>query len=71
MNALLVSDAQAALIRQSKGLELRDAQGNCLGYVVPLFSADEIELARQRRTEPGPRLTTREVLEKLEDSTRP
>ena len=47
-------------------VEIRDRNGNHLGYVSHGFTAEDIAEAHRRRESPEPRLTTKEVLERIQ-----
>ncbi len=64
---IVVSDDQARIIHGSEGgVEIRDASGNCLGYVARGFDDRDIAIAQERLASPQPRCTTGEVLEHIE-----
>ncbi len=66
MQHLVVSDEQARLIAQtSEGIEIRDRDGNHLGYVAHGFCDADITLANERKASDEPRHSTREVLDHL------
>ena len=66
MQHLIVSDEQARIISQSsEGIEIRDRNGKCLGYVAHGFSDEDITIAKDRMASDEPRHTTREVLNHL------
>jgi hypothetical protein len=64
---IVVSDDQAQIISGSAAqIEIRDRNGNHLGYVAHGFSAADIALARQRAASPQPRLDIKQVLNHLQ-----
>ena len=66
MTHIVIDDEQARLITGSSDrIEIRDRNGNCLGYVLPEFSEADIALAKARRDSDQPRRSTAEVLEYL------
>ena len=66
MAHLIVDDAQAEMIAQSnEPIEIRDRQGNHLGYVAKSFTPEELDLAKTRQTSNDPRYSTAEVLNHL------
>jgi hypothetical protein len=68
---IVVSDEQARLIGESTShIEIRDQNGNLLGYVAHGFSEDDIAVARSRAASSQPRLTTPQVINYL-DSLEP
>jgi hypothetical protein len=63
---IVVSDEQARLIGESTdNVEIRDGNGNLLGYVAHGFSEDDIAIARSRAASSQLRLTTPQVLNYL------
>lgn len=72
MSFIVVDDQQAKLISESSGrVEVRDASGRCLGYVVQGtaihrgFTDEEIAAARERLASSEARYTTAQVVEFL------
>lgn len=67
MVQLVLTDEQARVLAESGGdVVLRDSAGRHLGYVSQGFSAKDIAEAQRRLATPGPRLSTAEVLAKLQ-----
>jgi hypothetical protein len=63
---IVVSDEQARLIGESTdNVEIRDRNGNLLGYVAHGFSEEDIAISRSRAASSQPRLTTPQVLSYL------
>ncbi len=63
---IIVDDEQARLISEtSQGVEIRDKQGNHLGFVAHGFSIEELSLAKSRLGSTQARYTTQEVLDHL------
>jgi hypothetical protein len=63
---ITLDDEQAKLIAEASGIvEIRDREGNRLGYVAHRFTDSDIALARARLASDEPRLTTLEVLDRL------
>ena len=63
---IVVSDEQARLIGESTAnVEIRDRNGNLLGYVAHGFSEADVAIARSRAVSSQPRLTTPQVLSYL------
>ena len=69
MTEITATDVQAeAITTGSMPIIVRDVGGNVLGQLVPYdehFSPEEIAEALQRRSRPGQRFTTAEVLAHL------
>jgi|AP95_1055475.scaffolds.fasta_scaffold632873_1 hypothetical protein len=71
MVTIVVSDDQAKLIAEAQSeVFIRDSQGRVLGQVSPArgssrFSPDEVAELEKRLDEPGERVTTTELLERL------
>ena len=66
MTHIVVSDDQARIIHGAKGsVEIRDANGNCLGLVAHGFDDEDIAIARERLASGQPRYTTNEVLKHI------
>lgn len=66
MNFITIDEQQARILLESPGeIEVRDRQGNRLGYVARSFSADEIAEAKRRLASSGPWYTTQQVLDHL------
>jgi len=66
MTHIVIDDEQARLIAGTRErVEIRDQNGNCLGYFLPEFSDADIALAKARRDSDEPRKSTAEVLEHL------
>jgi hypothetical protein len=67
MTQLVVDDAQAKLISESReGIEIRDRNGNHLGYVAQGFSDEDIVFAEKRASSAEHRYTTQEVISYLQ-----
>ena len=63
---IIVDDEQARIIsKATEKVEIRDGNGNRLGFVAHGFTDEDIAIAKQRRTSTEPRYTTHEVLEHL------
>jgi hypothetical protein len=63
---IVVDDQQAQIIAQTPGgLEIRDQQGRCLGYVAHGITKEDIALAKKALASDEPRYTTQEVLNHL------
>jgi hypothetical protein len=58
-------DAARAIAEAREGVEVRDRQGRCLGYLSCGVSEEDIALAKQRLASDAPRYTTQEVLDRL------
>ena len=66
MAQIVLSDDQAKAVQAATGVvEVRDRQGNLLGYVSPPPSDAEIAEARRRLESDGPWYTTEEVMDRL------
>ena len=67
MAHIVVSDDQARIICHAKGrVEIRDGNGNCLGYVAHGFDDKDVAIARDRLASDQPRYTTTQVIEHVE-----
>ncbi len=67
MTHITLDDDQAKLIAAERGMvELRDRRGRLLGYVTHGFTEEDIAVARQRLASAEPRITTAELLRRLE-----
>jgi hypothetical protein len=63
---ITVDDQQAKLISESTGsVEIRDRNGNHLGYVAHRFTDEDIAVAKQRAASSQPRFTTQIVIDYL------
>jgi hypothetical protein len=63
---IIVDDEQAKIIAESAdGIEIRDRNGNRLGYIVHGFTDEDIAIAKQRLGSDEPRFTTEQVIEHL------
>ena len=63
MTQIVLSDDQAKAVQTATGVvEVRDRQGNLLGYVSPPPSDAEIAEARRRLESDGPWYTTEQVM---------
>ena len=67
MTQLVVDNNQAtSILRATDGVEIVDAQGRVLGYVMrPFFTAKELRDTEKAILENGPRYTTQQVLNHL------
>ena len=66
MTQIVLSDDQAKAVQAATGVvEVRDRQGNLLGYVSPPPSDAEIVEARRRLESDGPWYTTEQVMGRL------
>lgn len=66
MTHIVVDDEQAKLLAQACGtVEIRDSHGKQLGYVAPVFTDEDIAIAKRRLASDEPRRTTQQVLERL------
>jgi hypothetical protein len=71
MPHIVVDDQQARIISEAtESVEIRDTRGQCLGYVAHGFTEEDIAIARQRAQSSGPRHTTQEVLDRLQNMNR-
>jgi hypothetical protein len=67
MRHIVVDDDQARMIAEaSEGIEIRDRQGNHLGFVAHGFTDDDIAIAKQRLASDERRYTTKEVMDHLD-----
>ena len=72
MVTIVVSDDQAKLITQAQSeVVIRDSQGRLVGQISPVrcsagFTPEKIAELEKRLNEPGERVTTAELLERLE-----
>ncbi len=66
MPHIVVDDRQARIISDAgQTVEIRDQQGNRLGYVAHPLSDEDIAVAKRRLQSDEPRFTTRQVLDHL------
>ena len=66
MRHIVVDDEQAQIISEATdGIEVRDRQGNHLGYVAHGFTDEDIAAAKQRLASDERRYTTQEVMDHL------
>lgn len=66
MPFITIDEQQAKVILESAGeVEVRDRDGNRLGYVARGFSAEEIAEAQRHFASNGPWYTTQQVLDHL------
>lgn len=66
MPHIVLNDEQTKILESSAGnVELRDRTGRHLGLVVHGFTAEEIEIAKQRSRSSAPCFTTAQVLDHL------
>jgi hypothetical protein len=66
MSQIVLSDDQARTVRTATGpIEVRDRQGDLLGYVSPPPSDAEVAEARRRLVSNGPWYTTGQVIDHL------
>jgi hypothetical protein len=64
---VVVDDEQAKLISEAtESVEIRDARGGHLGYVMHPFTEEDIAVAKHRLASKEPRYTTQEVLDHLQ-----
>ena len=67
MAYITIDEQQARILLESPGeIEVRDRQGNRLGYVARSFSAEEIAEGKRRLASGGPWYTTEQVLDHLQ-----
>lgn len=71
MTSIVLDEQQSQAISAAQdSIELRDQQGRRLGYFTRVlghgFTDEDIELALKRRQTPGPRYSTQQVLERLD-----
>lgn len=63
---IVVDDQQAKIIAEATHcVEIRDRNGEHLGYVAHGFTEEDLAVARRRLESGEPRRTTREVLDRL------
>lgn len=62
---ILTADQAKVLASAQQPVQLCDQQGNVLGVVPPIWSADEVAEAERRLATDEPRFTTAQVLEHL------
>lgn len=66
MAHITIDEQQAKIVLEaSDEIEVRDPQGNRLGFVSRSFNAAEIAEAKRRLASNGPWYTTKEVLDHL------
>jgi hypothetical protein len=66
MIQIILNDEQARLAHSSQeGVELRDSNGQLIGYVARPLGAEVIAVARQRANSAGPWHSTQQVLDHL------
>ena len=66
MPHIVVDDQQAKIIAEAaQTVEIRDRQGNRLGYIAHPFTDEDIAVAKRRLQSDEPRFTTREVFSHL------
>lgn len=66
MSRIILSDDQLQTVHTATdSVEIRDQQGNLIGYVTRPPSADEIAEATRRLQSDGPWESTKEVLDSL------
>ena len=66
MTHITVDDEQAKIISESpERIEIRDKNGNRLGYVAHEITEEDIAIAKERMVSDEPRYTTEEVLEHI------
>lgn len=67
---IVVNEEQAKIIHKTSGrVEVRDSQGNLLGFISANSATEEIAIAKGRMESDEPRHTTQEVLEHLQSCT--
>ncbi len=67
MAHIIVNEEQAKIIHETSGtIEVRDAQGNRLGFISANLDVDEIAIAKARIESDEPKHTTQEVLDYLQ-----
>jgi len=63
---IVIDDQQAKLLSEAdECVEIRDRQGNHLGFVSHGFSQEDIRIARERLTSDQPRMKVDEILANL------
>ncbi len=66
MPHIVIDDEQAKVISEStERVEIRDRDGNHLGYVAHGFDDEDLAIAKDRMASDQPRYTTQEVLDHL------
>ena len=71
MTQIILSDDQARVVHAARdAVEIRDQQGNLLGYVSPPPSDVEIAEAKRRLKSDGPWYTTEQVTDHLKSLER-
>jgi hypothetical protein len=66
MAYITIDEQQAQMVREtSETIEVRDHEGNRLGYVSRNFTPEEIAEAKRRLVSGGPSYTTQQVLSHL------
>lgn len=64
---IVVNEEQAKIIHKTSGrVEVRDSQGNLLGFISANSTTEEIAIAKDRMESDELRHTTQEVLEHLQ-----
>lgn len=68
---ITVDDEQARIIAEGKqNVEVRDRNGNLLGFVAHGFTDEDIAIAKRRMASDQPRMTTAQLLEHLQSLER-
>jgi hypothetical protein len=66
MSHIVLNAEQAKLVASAlKPVQVRDAAGNVLGYIPPVWTEEDVADAKRRLASDGPRYTTAQVLEYL------
>jgi hypothetical protein len=66
MLQIVLTDEQAKVVATAlKPVQVRDGQGNALGWINPVWTEEDIAEAKRRLASDEPRYTTAQVLEYL------
>jgi hypothetical protein len=66
MPHIILTDEQAKIVASAlQPVQVKDAKGNILGSIPPIWTEEDIAEAKQRLTSDEPRYTTAQVLEYL------
>jgi hypothetical protein len=66
MSYIVLNEAQSRVVSQANcDVQVRDKDGNHLGYITRGFTAEDIRIARERSESNVPCLSTAEVLDRL------
>jgi hypothetical protein len=66
MPEIVLTDEQARVVRMArKPIQVRDARGNTLGWIQPIWTEEDIVEAKKAAASEGPWRTTEQVLERL------